>query len=205
MAKRRGNRPRSEISAEREKRVWALRQRGWLQARIAAELKVSQQAVSLALARIEKRVYEELSATVAQTKARQTAQLEHICAEAIAAWERSLEDATGEDSTEESVEIPAKNADADAGASDVAVVPVKVKTRRTRRGQSGNPQLLAQALAALASIREIWGLDAPKAMTAEIKGDPRPMTLLISAAIIRPVSRDQPAIEVAAADGERTV
>lgn len=143
-------RHRQEVQ-EREREIWRRRIQGDTQERIATSLNVSQQAVSLALRRIEKRLAGEFVAEVAQIKARQAAQLEHVYAEAMAAWERSCQDA------ERRQVVTGR-----AKATELGLIRLPDLETTTIEGQSGNPALLAQAMAALADIRKIYGYDAPQ-------------------------------------------
>ncbi|SRR6266851_2972136 len=111
---------RRQEDQDRDAEVWRLRVSGWTQARIAAHLGVSQQSVSLYLAKTEKRLYREFVTHAEEVKARQTAQLDQLYDRLTAQFEVS-----------------------------------------TAEG-SGNPALLAQAMAAQAAIRKIWGLDSPE-------------------------------------------
>jgi DNA-binding CsgD family transcriptional regulator len=177
----RGIRPPTEVTAERERRAWELRVKGLTQGQIADQLDISQQGVSEILRRVEKRVLAELSASVAELKARQTAQLEYVYREAIAAWERSLRNAKSVETTTE----PAKSDDPAVGVDGGSKAgPTTTRTKRTVKGQSGNPALLAQALAALADIRAIWGAEAPRKLATDIQSDGRPIGLLSNAVIV---------------------
>lgn len=80
-----------------------------------------------------------------------------IYTEAIAAWERSLEDAVTE--TSEVVETPEAGKDKEGKPIWASSQRLKASTRK--EGQSGNPALLAQAQAALKALREMFGTDAP--------------------------------------------
>lgn len=135
-----------QVARERERIAWSLRQRCWTEARIAAELGVSQPAVSKILARVEKRLLARLTKRADRVKARQTAQLEHITNEAMTEWERSKQDSETVKTTEEGAE---------------GVPSFTTKTETTVKGQTGNPSLLAQAREAMADIRKIWGAEAP--------------------------------------------
>ena len=79
-----GHDPRARIRT-RERRTMHLTVLGWSQQQIAADLGVTQAAVSKILNRVERRVLRELTATVERHKARQTLRLEHIFAEAMRA------------------------------------------------------------------------------------------------------------------------
>jgi DNA-binding transcriptional LysR family regulator len=88
-----GHEPRTRIRT-RELRAMELAVLGWSQHRIAADLGISQAAVSKLLKRLETRVLRELAETVERQKARQTLRLEHHYAEAMRAWDDSKADTT---------------------------------------------------------------------------------------------------------------
>ena len=67
---------------------------GWSQHRIAADLGVSQAAVSKLVKRVEGGVLRDLVETLDRHKARQTLRLDYQYTEAIAAWEASKADTT---------------------------------------------------------------------------------------------------------------
>jgi hypothetical protein len=127
-----------EVVREREVKAWALRQRGWTEARIAAEIGVSQMGVSKILARLERRAYAQLSKRIARSKARQTLQLEHLLDEAVQAWERSKQPSSTVKKTR------------GAGCS---------RTEKTIKENVGDPAFLAQARAILAQLGAIWGME----------------------------------------------
>src|SRR6266702_8371203 len=83
-----GAEPRLRIR-ERETRAVHFSVRGGTQDEIAAELGISQPAVSKLLRRVDDRVVDDVSRALTQHKARQTVRLEHLYREAIKAWERS--------------------------------------------------------------------------------------------------------------------
>lgn len=138
-------------SAAKEAEAWRLRVQGWTQARIATHLKCSQQAVSLMLAKLERKFHDELIEQAAEVKARQTAQLEALYESLVEQWERSCRDA------ERVTTVSGL-----AKATEHGYVDLPDRETRVVEGQSGNPALIAQALAAQAAIRAIWGLEAPK-------------------------------------------
>lgn len=143
--------PPIEVTRAREAQAWELRQRCWTEQRIADEIGVHVATVSRMLDRVERRLAAQLQEQALPIKARQTAVLERVAAEALAAWERSQQDAELVRVTEKWV-VPKDGAD-----------PYQVSDKTTeRRGQAGDPALLAAAMKALADVREIWGLDAPK-------------------------------------------
>ena len=77
-----GHEPRARIRA-RELRVLERSVQGWSQRRIAAEEGISQAAVSKILIRAEGRMLRDLTAVVAQQKARQTLRLEYLYRESL--------------------------------------------------------------------------------------------------------------------------
>lgn len=82
-----------EVTIERERRAWGLRQQGWSHARIGRELGVDDSTVTKMLQRICKRALASLKDRVEEMKAEQTVQLDHIQDEAMQAWERSKKNA----------------------------------------------------------------------------------------------------------------
>lgn len=142
---------KAEIVRDRERAAWELRLQGWTQERIAEELGISQPTVCKILRRVESRLAEEFREHAEEVKARQAAILERIAAEALRQWERSCQDA---------VRVTVETGR--AKATEMGLIHLPDKEVTTTEGQSGNPALLAQAREALADIRAIWGMDAPK-------------------------------------------
>jgi transcriptional regulator with XRE-family HTH domain len=120
---------------------------GWSQHQIAADLGVSQAAVSKILNRVELRVLRELTARVERQKARQTLRLEHIFAEAIRAWDQSKADTTRRRQ---------RKSEGGPGGAGATVAEIVVEN------QHGDPRYLEEARKALADHRKLWGLDAPQ-------------------------------------------
>ena len=140
-----GHEPRTRIRT-RELRAMELAVLGWSQHQIAADLGISQAAVSKLLTRIEGRVLRELAETIERHKARQTLRLEHQYAEAMRAWEESKADTTRKRQ---------RKTQGGAGGADATVAEVVVEN------QHGDPRYLEVARKALADVRKVWGLDAP--------------------------------------------
>jgi predicted transcriptional regulator len=141
-----GHEPRARIRT-RELRAIELSTIGRSQHEIAAELGVSQAAVSKMLKRVEIRVLREIAETVERQKARHTLRLEHLFSEAMHAWGESKADTTRRRQRK------TQGGQAGAGAT-VAEVVVE--------NQHGDPRYLEQARKALADHRKVWGLDAPQ-------------------------------------------
>lgn len=146
-----------EQAREHEARAWALRQQGWTQQRIAAELGLGQSAVCRILARVSRRTLKELSDDVGRVKAEQSERLDFIIDEALQAWERSKRNSSSV--TRERTEVL-------GGTEDEQ--PARERVVRAGEQRDGDVRFLEQARAALAEQRKIWGAEAPK--KAEISG-----------------------------------
>jgi hypothetical protein len=190
-----GGRPTNEVARQREAEVWRLRRLGrHTMAEIAEELHISESAVCLILHRVEDRALTALTKEVGRIKAVQTAQLETAAAEAMRAWDRSLEDVetvkrvavgAGADpeGRRERLRLFLERVGADATDEQIDVLigaltegAGEERLEQTVKGQSGNPALLGQFREALADIRKIWGLDAPqKIAPTDDKGDSNPI------------------------------
>lgn len=136
-----------EIRLQREADVWNLRRKGWTQERIAAELKITQGAVSKALKRVSTQVRADLMADVERVQTEQVAQLQHIAEEAFEAWERSK--AAAKSLTKHTT--PARHPTGQARES----------TTMNLVDQHGDPRYLQTAMKALDDIRKITGANAP--------------------------------------------
>jgi transcriptional regulator with XRE-family HTH domain len=139
--------PTKEVVRERERRAWALRQQGWTQERIAAELGVEQSTVSRILARLSDRYLRELSAAVGRMKAEQTAKLNELYFQVMQAWERSK-------GTRKAVRRQTTTGGDDDGAGSEHIT-------QTAAECCGDVRYLIQARAILSDIRDLWGLNAP--------------------------------------------
>lgn len=137
------------LSPEQVARAVELDRRLWTHARIADDLGVCRETVQRALARLHKAALKRLERARAAEKARQVARLEWIAEQAIAGWERSLQDSETVKRT--------KGGGPEGGTPEA----LGEKTETTTKGQSGDARKLAEARAALADIRTILGLDDP--------------------------------------------
>jgi predicted transcriptional regulator len=151
-----GHDPRARIRT-RELRAMELTVQGWSQHQIAADLGVSQVAVSKILKRVEVRLLRELAATVERQKARHTVRLEHLFAEAIRAWEQSKADTTRRRQ---------RKSDGGSGGTGRTVAEIVVEN------QHGDPRYLEEARKALADHRKLWGLDAPQRVDLRASRNP---------------------------------
>lgn len=142
--------PPARIRA-RERRAVELAVLGWTQHEIAADLQISQAAVSKLLARADERALTDLSTRIERQKVRQTQRLERVFAESMRAWERSKEDTTRRRQRQ-----TGHDGVASAGGGHHTVAEVVVETKH------GDPRYLETARKAMGDLRGIWGLDAPQ-------------------------------------------
>jgi hypothetical protein len=152
-----GHESRTRIRT-RELRVMELATLGWSQHQIAADLGISQAAVSKILKRVELRILRELMDTVERQKARQSIRLEHLFAEAMRAWEDSKADSTRRRQRK------TQGAGGNAAGNTMAEVVVE--------NQHGDPRYLDQARKTLSDHRKIWGLDAPQKVDVRASRNP---------------------------------
>jgi transcriptional regulator with XRE-family HTH domain len=151
-----GHEPRTRIRT-RELRTLELATLGWSQHQIAADLGISQAAVSKILKRIELRLLQDMTETVERQKARQTVRLEYLFAEAMGAWEHSKTDSTRR-----------RQRKTQAGTGGAGATVAEIVTEN----QHGDPRYLDEARKALADHRKIWGLDAPQKVDVRATRDP---------------------------------
>lgn len=194
-----GATPRREVTRRREELAWDLRLRGYKLAEIADRVAadglgaMTPQAVHAALARTERRVLAGLTDRATNEKVRQLAALNVLYDEAMQAWERSKEPARSARS--KVTQGPAAPADPPAGdAAEGAVARQRpADDRRTEMAQEvrerdGNPAFLAEARAALADLRRLLGLDAPRQV--RMGGSPGAPPIAVAAAVrVEGVSR----------------
>jgi predicted transcriptional regulator len=150
-----GAKERSQI---RDEEIWLLRQRGWTCERIGRHVGLAQSGVSKSLQRTSKLLAERFVSRAEEIKIQQTAILEKIAEVALEQFSRSTHLA------EETERITGRAA-YDSRNQEVVDLPDLHKT--VRRGQTGNPAHLAQAIKAYESIRAIWGLNAPEQLKVE--------------------------------------
>jgi len=151
-----GHEPRTRIRT-RELRAMELSVLGWSQHQIAADLGVSQAAVSKILRRSEERILGELRAIVERQKVRHTLRLEHMFAEAMRAWGHSKTDTTRRRQR--------KTQGATGGAATTVAEIVS-------ENQHGDPRYLEEARKTLADHRKLWGLDAPQKVDVRASRNP---------------------------------
>lgn len=127
--------------------AWRLRQRGRTHASIGRELGVDESTVSRWMTDLDRRALDRLAADVALAKVFQAGVLGHILEESLDAWDASKKPAT------RIREIKDPDEQADDGAMKAARKITEVVQ------QTGDVAYLDRALATLAAIRKLWGLD----------------------------------------------
>jgi predicted DNA-binding protein (UPF0251 family) len=155
-----GHEPRVRIRT-REIRAMELAVLGWSQHQIAADLGISQPAVSKLLKRVEERVLRELAGTIERQKARQTLRLEHQFAQLMGAWEKSKADTTRKRQ---------RKTQGGSGGPDATVAEIVVENHH------GDPRYVEAARRVLADQRKIWGLDAPQQLAVHAQNPYADMT-----------------------------
>lgn len=146
---------------DHEVRAWAEACQGTTHAAIAAELGVTQSAVTKMIARVSARTLKTLHLVVEQQKALQDGRLEHVYTEAMGAWRRSQEPrkkSRHKKHTQALTTAPPLAATDDRPIS--AVVREELLNEAT--SSAGASAFLMTSIAALEAKAKLWGLHAPK-------------------------------------------
>lgn len=139
-----------EIVRERERKAWAMRtQNLMLQWQIAEELNITESGVCRILKRVSMRVLQEMNEDIIAYKAQQVEALMFIAQEAMAAWTKSKEPIKTV-----SRSVRGKQLDGETEQTDKIMGTIMRTT-----DQDGDPRYLTIAMAALADIRKVLGLD----------------------------------------------
>lgn len=146
-----GVEPRLRIRA-REQRTLDLHLSGHSQHEIARELDVSQAAVSKILKRIEGRFANEIAASFKHLRARQLFRLEHLYAESLKAWRRSV--------TTDNVRRRQRKTEAATGGGQLVEL--------VSENSHGDARYLDVARRILADQREVLGLNAPTTLAVDL-------------------------------------
>jgi hypothetical protein len=156
-----------EVARQREADAWRLRCDGDSQEAIATELGVTQQAVSLMLKRVTRRVVGRLDAEAEARIALHAARLERIYKAAIKAWDESKQ--PKQKSRSHKTVVPAAAADLAAMLDGQALIgglpsPSVIREVSVKEASKsdGNPIFLEVALRADAELRKLHGVNAPK-------------------------------------------
>ena len=152
---------------------------GWSQHAIAADLQISQAAVSKILARVEARELRDLTATVERQKVRQTQRLEYVFREAVGAWQASKAGATRKRQ---------RIVEGGAGAGQTVA-------EMTVASEHGDPRYLETARKALTDLRKLWGLEAPQRVDVQASA---PYATLSEAELLAVLARQEALLRPAA-------
>jgi predicted transcriptional regulator len=151
----------------RRARAWELAVGGRTQREIAAELGVSQTAVSKMLRRAGTHAWQQLVTHTREQVARECSQLDHVCRESFDAWEKSKVDQTRR---RHQRVVHGGAAEEGTGAVATTVAEAVAMTRE------GDPRFLAIALQALREKRELLTLvGAPALSTPNASDDGWPV------------------------------
>lgn len=152
---------------EREIRAWDLACRGRSQVAIAADLGITQAAVSQILKRVTQRYAKRLETEVEARKAVHTARLEYIVSEALDAWAESKKPRQKSRSRKTVIPVnlaaAAENQPLVGGAS----VPVREEVLKEAVTMVGDAGYLSLALQADAELRKLHGINAPKRLDVQ--------------------------------------
>lgn len=151
------------------------------QRQIAMDLGISQAAVSKILARADRRALSDQGELLIRMKGQQTLQLDHIRQQSMAAWHASKAEATRR--RQRRVE---RAADEPQTIAEVTV-----------ESSYGDARYLAEARAALADLRKLWGLDAPQKV--DVRAIQNPYKDLTDEALLEEVARQQHLLEACTA------
>ncbi len=125
---------------------------------------ISDEAIRQWLRTVERRLAKEFAARAEGVKARHAAQLEHIAKLALEQWYHSCGEVVSVTVTSGRVHVhKLRSGNAEGGyeeRTEQVELPDLVATHT--EVQTGDPRLLQQAREALADVRAIWGLDAPR-------------------------------------------
>jgi hypothetical protein len=167
---------------------------------IAKDLKVSGRRVRQLVARVVRWSKEHEAGDVLAIKIQHTQILYELYRDARTQWKRSCEDET----RHSIVSVEGLSARGKDGA--VMALPKKTTTRVSRKGQSGNPRYIEIMDQLMASIRGIWGADAPKQLTLpDAPGGTVALAVLLNASsktVAPPYDPHEPAPNVIDVDGE---
>lgn len=149
-----------EVSLVREQQACSYRTQLWTHQRIADEMGVTRDAVGAMLKRVRERYVVAQAERIEQLRSEHTATLEQIAEIALRAFSAGVERAAAKSPgprpvTASPAEPPGSTPE--AGTSQTQPTP----KRKLNWAARPDPRLLAEARAALADIRELWGANAP--------------------------------------------
>jgi hypothetical protein len=146
-------------SRDLELRIWTLLSEGKTPSAIARDVGVARQSVHRIIRRVEAKYNQAIGATVERLKARQARTLWAVVDEAVDAWERSKQPSRRvrkESGSRGPGGLRNGESGGGRGSSRTDLTRTEVESR------VGDPRFLAEAREALADLRKLYGLDAPK-------------------------------------------
>ena len=173
MTQKTGGIPK-EVTIERERRAWELRQKFYTHERIALDLGVERSTITKMLQRVSAKVNAKLYEEVGEEKRAQIEQLHFVADEAAQAWQRSK--AARRDVTKKT---------GAAGTFRKAAEETTVHSA----DQDGDPRYLTTALGALSDIRKILGFEARQAVDVTSGGEKINPYMTASAAELRQIAK----------------
>jgi DNA-binding CsgD family transcriptional regulator len=138
-------------SRDLELRIWTLLSEGKTPSAIARTVGIARQSVHRIIRRVEAKYNQAIASTVERLKARQARTLWAVVDEAVEAWERSKQ--------------PMRRVRKESGRPGPGNSRRGARTDLTRtdvQSRVGDPRYLTEAREALADLRKLYGLDAPK-------------------------------------------
>lgn len=134
-------------TADREKKIWELRSKGWSQQRIADEVGIRQESVCEALKRIYNKHHETFMADIDAYKRAQATEIEAAARNALEQYFESQKDQL---ITEQS------------GFVEKGKFVGKYTTSIKKIKREGDKGLLSMYYKGMEEVRKIWGIEAPK-------------------------------------------
>jgi DNA-binding CsgD family transcriptional regulator len=138
-----------------ELRIWTRLSEGKTPSAIAREVGIARQSVHRIIRRVEAKYNQAIGATVERLRARQARTLWAVVDEAVDAWERSKQLSRRVRKETRQPGGPRRG----GGRSSGVLTDL---TRTDVQSRVGDPRFLAEAREALADLRKLYGLDAPK-------------------------------------------
>jgi len=146
-------------SRDLELRIWTLLSEGKTPSAIAREVGIARQSVHRIIRRVEAKYNKLTASSVRMLKARQARALWAVVDEAVEAWERSKQPArrVRKESGRAGDSRSGERRGNSRGGGDRTEL-----TRTDVQSRVGDPRYLTEAREALADLRKLYGLDAPK-------------------------------------------
>ena len=142
--------------AERRMKAWYLRQEGYTEARIAAQLGASQKTITDDLQIVISRLTRKMDAMAERIKLEQTYQLQHVLSEALAAWEESKKPTKR--NTTKQYQQPVNPMYATTTQAAVQMQLTSAIHTISTNERTGNVEYLNMALQAMEQLRKLWGI-----------------------------------------------